>query len=64
MFNRFDLGSPRNETLYGTENGLKALVAGGHQAGLLMYSDFVANHNGFNTQSNSTFVAQGGYPGL
>ena len=25
---------------------------------MLMYTDFVANHNGFNTQSNSTFVAQ------
>ncbi|HEX4412903.1 MAG TPA: alpha-amylase family glycosyl hydrolase, partial [Lacipirellulaceae bacterium] len=64
VFDRFDLGSPRNETLYGTENGFKSLVSVGHQAGLLMYSDFVANHNGFNTQSNSTFVAAGGYPGF
>src|SRR6185503_17593942 len=52
--NRFDLGAPRNETLYGTENGLKSVVAVGHQAGLSMYTDFVANHNGYETQSNST----------
>src|SRR3954471_8222168 len=64
VFNRFDLGQARNETLYGTESSLKGTVTEGHRAGVSMYADFVANHNGFGTQSNATFVAQGGYPGF
>src|SRR5690349_20735064 len=64
VFNRFDLGQARNETLYGTESSLKASVADGHRAGVSMYTDFIANHNGYETQSSTTFVAQGGYPGF
>jgi alpha-amylase len=64
VFNRFDLGQPRNETLYGTETGLKTTVTEGHKADVKMYTDFIPNHNGYETQSNSTFVAQGGYPGF
>ena len=30
LFNRFDLGSPRNETLYGTETSLKTEIAAAH----------------------------------
>src|SRR3954447_2916877 len=64
VFNRFDLGQARNETLYGTESSLKASVTDGHRAGVSMYTDFIANHNGYGTQSSTTFVAQGGYPGF
>ena len=64
LFNRFDLGSPRNETLYGTETGLKTTISQGHRPGVKMYTDFIPNHNGYETQSNSAFVAQGGYPGF
>ncbi len=64
VFNRFDLGGPRNETLYGTETGLKTTITEGHKAGMNMYTDFIPNHNGYETQTNSTFVAQGGYPGF
>src|SRR5262249_22194541 len=64
LFNRFDLGEPRNETLYGTETGLKKTIAAGHGANVKMYTDFIPNQNGYDNQSNSTFVAQGGYPGF
>jgi alpha-amylase len=77
VFDRFDLGRPRNETLYGTERGLKTLVQTAHRAGVLVNTDFVPNHNGFSdsstldnrgTPSNPaddvTFVQAGGYPGF
>jgi glycosidase len=64
LFDRFDLGKPRNETLYGTENGLKTTIAAGHGASVRMYTDFVPNHNGFRNKNTSGFVAQGGYPGF
>ncbi|WP_231956496.1 alpha-amylase family glycosyl hydrolase [Posidoniimonas polymericola] len=57
VFDRFDLGSPRNETLYGTENGLKQLVRQAHTAGLRVNTDFIANHNGFS--DSRTFDSQG-----
>lgn len=64
VFDRFDLGKPRNETLYGTEAGLKANIAAAHNANMKVYTDFVPNHNGFGKPSDATFVAQGGYPGF
>jgi glycosidase len=64
LFDRFDLGQPRNETLYGTETGLKTTIAAGHGASVRMYTDFVPNHNGFRNKNTSGFVAQGGYPGF
>ncbi|MEO1495752.1 MAG: alpha-amylase family glycosyl hydrolase [Planctomycetota bacterium] len=76
VFDRFDLGQPRNETLYGTENGLKALVGEAHSAGLRVNTDFIINHNGFSdnntfdnqgtpsTADDVTFVQSGGYPGF
>ena len=64
VFDRFDLGKPRNETLYGTETSLKSSIAAAHDANVKIYTDFVPNHNGFGKPSDPTFVAQGGYPGF
>ena len=76
VFDRFDLGKPRNETLYGTETGLKTLVRAAHSAGVLVNTDFVPNHNGFSnsgtvdtkgtatTSDDVTFAQNGGYPGF
>jgi glycosidase len=76
LFNRFDLGSPRNETLYGTETSLKANIAAAHLAGVKIYTDLILNHNGFSnlgtvdtkgtasTADDVTFAQSGGYPGF
>jgi alpha-amylase len=64
VYNRFDLGGPGNPTLYGTETGLKALVAAVHQAGGSYYSDLVWNHDGFSNLGTPGFAAAGGYPGF
>jgi alpha-amylase len=64
VFDRFDLGSPRRETLYGTEAGLKASIAAARLAGVSVYTDFVPNHNGFGDSNDAAFVALGGYPGF
>ena len=64
LFDRFDLGSPRNETLYGTETSLKANIAAAHDASVKIYTDFIPNHNGFGDPTTRRFAAQGGYPGF
>jgi glycosidase len=64
VYNRFDLGSPGNPTLYGTETGLKSLVNALHQTGASVYSDLVWNHDGFSNLGTSGFAAAGGYPGF
>lgn len=77
VFDRFDLGKPRNETLYGTETGLKTLIGQAHRAGVRVNTDFIPNHNGFSDAStfdnqgtpsdptdDVTFLGSGGYPGF
>lgn len=64
VYDRFDLGKPRNETLYGTETSLKASIASAHSANVRMYTDFIPNHNGFRNSNTTGFAAQGGYPGF
>jgi alpha-amylase len=64
VYNRFDLGSPGDPTLYGTETGLKTLVDALHQTGANVYSDLVWNHDGFSDQDTPGFAASGGYPGF
>ncbi len=64
LFDRFDLGKPRNETLYGTETSLKTAVSAAHNASVRMYTDFVPNHDGFRNKNTPNFVTQGGYPGF
>jgi hypothetical protein len=69
VYNRFDLGSPGNPTLYGTQTGLQTTVNALHTAGDNVYIDLVVGHDGF-TQANSVdsqgnwFANAGGYPGF
>jgi glycosidase len=76
VFDRFDLGGPRNETLYGTETSLQSNIAAAHRAGVRIYTDLILNHNGFSdlgtvdtkgtpsTADDVTFAQSGGYPGF
>jgi alpha-amylase len=64
VYDRFDLGRPGSPTLYGTEEGLKALARLLHRAGIALHVDFVINHNGFSNLATPGFVAAGGYPGF
>ncbi|MEL7086947.1 MAG: hypothetical protein AAGL98_00650 [Planctomycetota bacterium] len=64
QFDRFDLGTPRNETLYGTETSLKALTHQADKAGVAVYADLILNHNGFSDINRPGFRAQGDYPGF
>lgn len=62
-FDRFDLGSPGNETAYGTQEMLRAMVDEFHQAASLVYFDVILNHNSGRNNSNDFYNA-GGYPGF
>lgn len=64
VYDRFNLGTPFDQTLYGTEAGARQLVRKAHDAGLNVYFDFVANHNGFRDLGTPGFAASGGYPGF
>jgi glycosidase len=64
VYERFDLGSPANPTLYGTETGLKTAIRELNRAGGLYYSDYIINHNGFSDWSTPGFLNAGGYPGF
>src|SRR2546422_4107021 len=64
VYDRFDLGGPGRPTLYGTEEGLKAVARSLHRANLSLHVDFVINHNGFSNLGTPGFVTAGGYPGL
>jgi alpha-amylase len=64
VYDRFDLGSPGNPTLYGTQAGLQAAIAGLHQAGVNVYADMVWNQDGFSQWATPGFQAAGGYPGF
>ena len=76
LFDRFDLGAPRNETLYGTEAGLKILIEQAHRASVNVYTDLILNHNGFSDlgtfddqgtpdpNDDVYFAESGGYPGF
>jgi hypothetical protein len=64
VYDRFDLGTADNPTLYGTEGTLKRANVEMHRAGLSVYADSVWNHNGFSTYSSSFFANAGGYPGF
>jgi alpha-amylase len=64
QYDRFDLGSAGNPTLYGTQTGLKAMVRATHSMGGLSYIDMVWNHSGFADTGTSGFAAAGGYPGF
>ena len=63
-YDRFDLGSPDHETLYGTETGLKSVATAFERAGVSLQIDAILNHSGFSDQGTVGFVDSGGYPGL
>jgi alpha-amylase len=70
VYDRFDLGSAGNPTQYGTETGLKTMIAETHKTGARAYLDLVWNHNGFSQWgtpadgNGHTFLSAGGYPGF
>ncbi len=64
VFDRFNLGSPFQRTLFGTTNGFRALSTEMDRAGMSLYIDAVLNHNGFRDGSTTGFEANGGYPGF
>ncbi len=64
VYDRFDLGRPRSPTLYGTEEGLKALARSLHRAGMSLHVDFVINHDGYSDLGTPGFARAGGYPGF
>jgi hypothetical protein len=64
VYDRFDMGSPGNPTLYGTVNGLKTMVNAIHTMGGSSYIDLVWNQSGFADTGTSGFAQAGGYPGL
>src|SRR5262245_44121021 len=44
VYDRFDLGRARKETLYGTETGLRTVAKTIHSAGLDLHIDAIINH--------------------
>ena len=64
VYDRFDLGSASDPTLYGTQAGLQAAIGSFHQAGVNAYADMVWNHNGYSDLSTAGFYDAGGYPGF
>ncbi|MBX3432053.1 MAG: hypothetical protein KF847_01770 [Pirellulales bacterium] len=64
VFDRFDLGGPRNETLYGTEQSFRTQLAAARNAGVKVDVELIWNHNGFGDSTDPSFVALGGYPGF
>ena len=76
VYDRFDLGRARKETLYGTEASLKSLVDTAHAANVKVYTDLILNHAGFSDlttvddygtpdpNDDVSFAEAGGYPGL
>ncbi len=63
VFDRFDLGSPGNETAYGTQEQIRAMVDEFHQSSSLVYFDIIMNHDSGRNNSNDFYNA-GGYPGF
>lgn len=69
QYDRFDLGSPGNPTIYGTETGFKQTVDLVHRLGADYYIDYIINHNGYSSLSSTdgnghSFYNAGGYPGM
>jgi hypothetical protein len=64
VYDRFDLGSWDNKTLYGTEAGLRRWADNLHRQGGRLHIDTVINHNGFSDAGTPGFIESGGYPGF
>ncbi len=64
VFDRFNLGSPFDRTLYGTEQDFLRMSSEMDRADVLLYIDTILNHNGFRDSSSPGFEDAGGYPGF
>ena len=64
VFDRFDLGQPRDETHYGTAEGFRRMVQAAHKASIAVNPDLILNHNGVGNRNDPGFVELGGYPGF
>ena len=66
VFDRFDLGSPRNETLYGTETSLKSSICGGLTMRASRCTPISSRTTTVSGISNTTEFRRrkGGYPGF
>jgi hypothetical protein len=64
QYDRFDLGSWDDQTLYGTERGVRRMNAAWHRMGGRVYADLVWNHNGFADLGTPGFPESGAYPGF
>ena len=69
VYDRFDLGKPGEETLYGTERGLKKFANRLHQFDGRLQIDTVLNHNAYSDNDYvdpqfTNFAQSGGYPGF
>ncbi|MEM1099017.1 MAG: hypothetical protein AAGH92_09535 [Planctomycetota bacterium] len=64
VFDRFDLGTARSQTAYGSEQGLRNLTSTLHRAGSNIYIDLIWNHNGFSDSTTPGLPEAGGYPGF
>lgn len=64
VYDRFDLGSADNSTLYGTRTELQQLAKLFDQTATSLHVDLILNHAGFSDLSTDGFVDSGGYPGL
>lgn len=62
-FDKFNLGTPTNPTIYGTEQGFRAAMLQFNRANALVYLDLIANHNSARN-GNASFIEHGGYPGF
>jgi glycosidase len=62
-WDRFDLGTPEGQTIYGTESRFRQMITELHFANQLVNVDLIMNHNSGRT-SNSSFIADGGWPGF
>ncbi len=69
VYDRYDLGSPTNWTLYGTQAGLQSVIGSAHTADVSVYLDLVYQHAGYSALNSTdgnghSFYNAGGYPGI
>jgi glycosidase len=63
QFDKFNLGTPNNQTIYGTEAGFRQVVEQFHRAGANVYVDTILNHAS-GRSGNEGFMDAGAYPGF
>ncbi len=64
QYDRFDLGTWNDKTLYGTERSVRSMNQTWQRFGGRVYADLVWNHNGFADLGTPGFAASGGYAGF